>query len=251
MTHQHWNPEDYARHAGFVAVNGESLIDVLSPRPGERVLDLGCGDGRLTVKLVEAGCEIVGVDASVAQIEAAQRLGLDARVVDACHLPFDREFDAVFSNAVLHWIKDVDAVLGAVFRSLKCGGRFVGEMGADGNVATVRNAIHDELIERGLDPLALDPWYFPTVHEYRQRLEVAGFVVAEIERFPRPARLVTNIAGWLEAFAGPFVEPLPEPERPAFFAAVQRRTEASLQRPDGTWELSDYIRLRFSATKPA
>lgn len=251
MTHQHWNPQEYARHAGFVAVNGESLVDVLSPRPGERVLDLGCGDGRLTAKLVAAGCEVVGVDASAAQIEAAQRLGLDARVVDACRLPFDGEFDAVFSNAVLHWIKDADAVLAGVFRSLKPGGRFVAEMGGNGNVATVRDAIHAELTERGVDPLALDPWYFPTVDDYRRRLEATGFVVTTIERFPRPTRLMTNITGWLETFAGPFVEPIPEPERPGFFTAVQRRTETSLRRSDGTWELSDYIRLRFFATKPA
>lgn len=250
MAHHHWNPEEYARHAGFVAVNGESLIDLLSPRPDERILDLGCGDGRLTVKLVESGCAVVGVDASAEQVEAARQHGLDARTVDACRLPFDGEFDAVLSNAVLHWIKDADAVLAGVFRSLRSGGRFVAEMGGAGNVATVRGAIHAELRERGIDPQPLDPWYFPTADEYRQRLESAGFFVESIEHFPRSTVLPTNVAGWLAAFARMFTGAVPESERPAFLEAVQQRVQPSLQRADGAWLLTDYFRLRFKAVKP-
>jgi SAM-dependent methyltransferase len=250
MPEQTWNPDRYARHAGFVPVNGESLIEWLAPRAGERILDLGCGDGKLTAKLAEAGCSVVGVDASAEQIEVARRLGLDARVADGRRLPFAGEFDAVFSNAALHWMKEPDAVAAGVFRSLKPGGRFVGEMGGAGNVATVRRAVHDELRRRDVDPEPLDPWYFPTPEEYRSRLEAAGFVVGRIELFPKPTQLPTDIAGWLETFAGSFAAALPEPDRAGFFAAVQERVRPALRRPDGTWWLTDYTRLRFAAVRP-
>ena len=134
---QHWDPERYSRVAGFVPALGQPVVDLLAPKPGERILDLGCGDGPLTLKLQELGAHVVGVDASPDQIAAAQRLGLDARVVDAHDLRLPPAFDAVFSNAALHWMKKPDAVIAGVWRALKPGGRFVGEMGAAGNVGTV------------------------------------------------------------------------------------------------------------------
>lgn len=250
MAAQHWDPARYAHHAGFVPVNGESLIEWLAPRPGERILDLGCGDGRLTAKLAEAGCEVVAVDSSPEQITAAREAGLDGRVVDGAALPFDAEFDAVFSNAALHWMKDADAVAAGVFRSLKPGGRFVGEMGGAGNVAAVRDALHADLSARGIDPVPLDPWYFPSPEEYRGRLEAAGFQVLRVEHFLRPTDLPTDVAGWLETFAGSFAGALAERDRPGFFAAVQERVRPALSQPDGTWRLSDYTRLRFIAVRP-
>ena len=152
---------------------------------------------------------------------------------------------------MLHWIKDQKTVLKNVYQSLKPGGRFVGEMGGVGTVATVREAIHAELQDRGIDPWTLDPWYFPTVEEYRRNLESAGFEVHCVERFSRPTRLLTDIEGWLATFAGPFVEPIFPQERAGFYAGVRRRTESSMRRPDGYWELNDYFRLQFSAIKPA
>lgn len=251
MTMQTWNPADYARHAGFVPVNGESLLTGwLAPRPGERVLDLGCGDGRLMAKLVEVGCEVVGVDSSPEQVAAARQAGLDARVIDARELPFTAEFDAVFSNAALHWIKEADAVAVSVYRSLRPSGRFVGEMGGAGNVETIRAALHEELRGHGIDPEPLDPWYFPPPEEYRACLRAAGFDVARVEHFPRPVQLPTDVAGWLETFAGSFASALPRMERPRFFAAVQERVAPKLRQADGTWRLTDYTRLRFAAAKP-
>jgi hypothetical protein len=147
-------------------------------------------------------------------------------------------------------MKEPDAVAAGVFRSLKPGGRFVGEMGGVGNVATIRRAVHDELHRRGVDPESLDPWYFPTPEEYRSRLEAAGFVVGRIELFPKPTQLPTDIAGWLETFAGSFAAALPEPDRAGFFVAVQERVRPALRRPDGTWWLTDYTRLRFAAVRP-
>ena len=250
MSAQRWDPVRYARHASFVAVNGESVLEWLALRPGERILDLGCGDGRLTLKLAEAACDVVGVDASPEQIEAARRLGLNAQFADARSLPFRDEFDVVFSNATLHWVKDARAAAASVFNSLRPGGRFVGEMGGAGNVAAIRNALHDELGHRGIDPVPLDPWYFPTPDEYRRVLEDAGFRVLRIAIIPRPTTLPTDLAGWLETFAGSFAAALPEADRTALFAAVQERVRPALQQADGSWCLADYTRVRFAALKP-
>lgn len=250
MLQDHWNPDRYSRECAFVARNGETLIEWLAPRPGERILDLGCGDGTLTAKLVEQGCDVIGVDASPQQVAAAKRLGLNAVVADGAALPFDARFDAVFSNAALHWMKQPEPVIEGVFRSLRPGGRFVAEFGAQGNVATIRNAIHAELRLRGIDPEDLDPWYFPSEEEYRGRLEAAGFRVLRIEAFPRPTRLLSDVVGWLRVFAGPFTRALREADVEPFLAGVQDRARPGLRQPDGSWWLTDYERLRFAAAKP-
>src|SRR5229473_5217581 len=133
---QEWNSSRYAENARFVSDLGQAVFDLLSPRRGERILDLGCGDGALTEKIVAAGAQVVGVDASSDMVSAAKRLGLDARVMDAHNLGFNSEFDAVFSNAAMHWMKhDPDAVIQGVCRALKPGGRFATEMGGHGCVA--------------------------------------------------------------------------------------------------------------------
>ena len=133
-TNQSWDPDAYARNARFVSDLGAPVVELLAPLAGERILDLGCGDGALTIKLVELECEVVGVDASAPQVEAARRLGLDARVADGARLGFNAEFDAVFSNAAIHWMKPPDDVIASVWRALRPGGRFVGEFGGHGCV---------------------------------------------------------------------------------------------------------------------
>ena len=183
---QHWDPESYAAHARFVSDLGAPVVDLLAPQPGERILDLGCGDGALTERLRNAGCLVVGVDSSPEQVWAALERGLDARIVDALELPFDEEFDAVFSNAVLHWIRDADAAIDGVWKALRPGGRFVAECGGAGCVASVRECFAEALGARGVDGAAADPWYFPTEDDYRARLERRGFRVDSIQRFPRP-----------------------------------------------------------------
>ena len=137
---QHWNPEQYGKNARFVSDLGMPVVDLLSPQSGERILDLGCGDGALSLKLVELGCKVVGVDSSAEMIRAAHSLGLDAHVVDGQSLPYDNEFDAVFSNAALHWMKEPEKVIAGVWRALRPGGRFVGEFGGYGNAATIFTA---------------------------------------------------------------------------------------------------------------
>lgn len=245
---QHWDPARYRAEAGFVAELGLPVVDWLSPVAGERILDLGCGEGALTAKLAALGCTVVGVDASPDQIATARAEGLDAHVMDGQALTFEHEFDAVFSNAALHWMKrDPDAVIAGVARALKPGGRFVAEFGGAGNVATIRDALHAELTARGVDPATRDPWYFPTAEAYAARLEARGFAVERIELFARPTPLPGDVTGWLATFAESFTNALPEGDRPATLAAVRARVADRLHDPaSGDWQ-ADYVRLRVAA----
>jgi SAM-dependent methyltransferase len=229
---------------------GAPLLDWLAPQAGERVLDLGCGDGALTEKLVAAGCSVVGADASPEFVAAARARGLDARLADGQALPFDDEFDAVFSNAALHWMKrNPDAVLAGVARALKAGGRFVAEMGGAGNVASIRGALHDAVAQRGFDAGAADPWFFPTAEDYRARLLAAGFAVERLELFARPTPLPGDVQGWLRTFAQAFLEILPAADRAAVLEQVQEALRPRLS-TGGLWT-ADYVRLRFIVRKKA
>lgn len=247
---QPWRAADYARHGGFVPELGVALIAWLAPQAGECILDLGCGDGVLTEKLVATGATVRAVDASPGMVAAARARGLDARVMDAHALPFSTEFDAVFSNAALHWMKrDPDAVLAGVFRALRPGGRFVGELGARGNCAQVRDALCAAFAARGMDARAFDPWYFPAPEDYRKRLQDAGFTVRRLERFERPTRLPGDVTGWLETFGGSFTAYLAAGQRHAVLAEMRTRLEPRLLW-NGGWRL-DYVRLRFEVVRVA
>jgi SAM-dependent methyltransferase len=245
---QTWDPERYARNARFVSDLGAPVVELLAARAGERILDLGCGDGALTAKLAAMGCQVIAVDASAAQIEAARKLGLEAHVIDAENLPFDREFDAVFSNAALHWMRNPDKVIAGVHRALKSTGRFVAEMGGYGCVATIKDALVAALNRRGINGEAASPWYFPTVEDYSQRLTSGGFAITYIALIPRPTPLPGDVTNWLETFAESFTAPLPAADRPAFLAEVQESLRPRLCDAQGQWT-ADYVRLRFSATK--
>jgi trans-aconitate methyltransferase len=247
-TAQTWDPASYARNARFVSDLGSPLLELLAPKPGERILDLGCGDGVLTKKLVDMGCEVVAVDSSVPQVEAARKLGLNAHVISGEDLPYNEEFDAVFSNAVLHWIKRADAMIAGVYRSLKPGGRFVAECGGYGCVHKIRTALVQALERRGFDGEARVPWYFPTPGDYATRLERAGFRVDSIALIPRPTPLPGDIVGWLETFALNFFQGLSDETRSEYLQEVRMVLEPQLRDADGTW-VADYVRLRFAATK--
>ncbi|HEU4708032.1 MAG TPA: class I SAM-dependent methyltransferase [Methylophilaceae bacterium] len=245
---QFWDPQQYAENARFVSDLGMSVVELLAPQPGERILDLGCGDGALTVKLQALGCNVLGVDASVSMVEAARKLGLDARVMDGRALPFQSEFDAVFSNAALHWMPDPEAVIVGVWRALKPGGRFVGEFGGHGNVAKIVSTQQQVLTEHGFS--AENPWFFPRPEEYQQLLETQGFRVLSIQLVPRPTRLPGDISGWLRTFGHQFLEHLRQSDRDSVLSAAVGRLRPQLCDATGAW-YADYVRLRFHAVRPA
>jgi SAM-dependent methyltransferase len=247
---QVWDPARYARNARFVADLGVPLLDLLALKPGMRILDLGCGDGALTERIVQAGAFVVGVDASPEQVAAAKLRGLDARVADGAALGFTKEFDAVFSNAALHWMRASESVIAGIWRALKPGGRFVAELGGFGNVGALRTALHDALARRSIDATARDPWFFPTADEYRAQLERGGFEVGDIALIPRPTPLPGDIGDWLDTFAGHFLGGFDPAERAVVVNEVREAVRPALQRPDGAWH-ADYVRLRVVARKQA
>lgn len=246
---QQWNPGQYAEHASFVSELGMPVVELLSPHPGERILDLGCGDGALSAKLAALGCTVVGVDASEEMAMAARARGVDAHAMDGQALCFDSVFDAVFSNAALHWMKENPAaVIDGVWRALRPGGRFVGEFGGTGNVAAIVAALDSALAARGL--AVASPWFFPSAETYRALLEARGFVVESITLMPRPTPLPGAVNGWLETFSHTFLAALPVTERQNFIAEVADALRPALCDADGNWT-ADYVRLRFFALKPA
>ncbi len=217
---QQWNAQDYAIDAGFVPLLGGVVSRLLEPRAGERILDLGCGDGVLSTELALSGARIHGVDASPELVVAARARGVDAQVMDGHALSFDSEFDAVFSNAALHWMTTPDRVLEGVRRALRPGGRFVAEFGGHGNVADA----------------------------YADRLRQHGFQVQLIECTPRPTALPTGVAGWLRVFAAPLLDDLPAEARATVREAATALL-AELPRNAAGQPLADYVRLRVLARR--
>lgn len=243
---QQWQAEGYARHARFVANLAHPVVDLLAPKPGEKILDLGCGDGALSLVIAERGATVKGIDSSSALLAAAQAAGLSAILGDAVALPFNKAFDAVFSNAVLHWVLDAEAAIASVARALRPGGRFVGEFGGHGNVAAIIVALRAVARKYGLDESQVSPWFFPTPAEYTALLERGGFQVDYIELIPRPTPLPTGIAGWLETFRGPYFAVLAAESRTAIRQEVIDLLAPVLRDTKGNWT-ADYVRLRFAA----
>jgi SAM-dependent methyltransferase len=252
-----WSPADYANNAAFVPALGAPAVALLDPQPGELILDLGCGDGVLTQKIVDAGARVIGLDASPDMVEAARSRGIDAFVADAQALDLAGQairfgqFDAAFSNAALHWMLDPEAVAFGVASVLRAGGRFVGEMGGHGNIAALRRAIRAELAGRGYPVPAEDPQWYPDVQSFTAVYAAAGFEQIEASLIPRETPLPNGIARWVLTFRSGWLDvaKVPEAEQADVAAAVERRLESLLRRPDGSW-FADYVRLRFSMRKP-
>ena len=247
LSDQEWDPHKYAANARFVSDLGAAAVQLLDPQPDETILDLGCGDGALTLKLTRYGCRITGVDSSVTMIAAAKALGLDAIVADGHKLDYVDKFDAVFSNAALHWMPNPEEVIHGVWNALKPGGRFVGEFGGFGNIAKIIAALEAQLSMRGISPD--NPWFFPTSEQYSELLTGRGFKVASIELAPRMTPLPGDIAAWLETFAHSYTSILPVEERSNYICEVVEMLRPVLFDTNECWH-ADYVRLRFAAIKP-
>jgi trans-aconitate methyltransferase len=242
-----WDPQAYAKNARFVADLAQPLLELLAPKNDEIIMDLGCGDGALTEKIARE-VTVVGTDASFAQARAAKDRGLSIVVVDGHHLCFKPQFDAVFTNAALHWMEHPGKVVEGVWQCLKTGGRFVGEFGAKGNVETVRSALHAALRRRAVDPLAVDPWYYPSAEDFSNLLVNSSFTVRYIEIIQRPTQLPGELLNWMEIFAQPFTNAVEKVHRQSFLDEVSQRCETELRDEEGRWRI-DYVRLRFAAVK--
>jgi trans-aconitate methyltransferase len=238
-----WDADDYARVGGFVAELGGAALDLLDPQPGDHILDIGCGDGTLTEKIVERGATVVGIDNSLSMVAAAKARGLDARLMDAAELKFAEAFDAAFSNATLHWVLDKERAARAIWFALKFGGRFAGEMGGEGNLKMLREALDDVLVTRGFGPPTYAANWYPTPEEFIAVYENAGFKDIDARLIERPTLLEHGVAAWVMTFRKGWLDraKVPEEERAEIAAAVADRV--------GT-NVADYVRLRFTMRKP-
>ncbi len=241
-----WDPHLYAKQGGFVPELGRSLLDLIEDLPGSRVLDLGCGDGVLTTRLVEAGASVTGLDSSPAMVEAAQASGLDVRLGDGQALEFVDEFDVVFTNAALHWMPQTESVLDGVVRALRPGGQFVGECGGHGNIAAIATALRAVGADYAINENQLNPWTFLTAEHFAGLLKHRGFRISLCVLFPRPTLLPQDIEGWLKTFASSALSAVPLEAQGQFLQRVRRLLEPSLRDLKGRWT-ADYVRLRFVA----
>jgi SAM-dependent methyltransferase len=247
-----WDAGAYDAAHSYVFTLAADLIDVLAPAPGERVLDVGCGTGHLTAKIANAGATVVGVDASPEMVARARANypAIDFRVGDVTDLKLDETFDAVFSNATLHWVRRADAAAEGMLRALRPGGRFVAEFGGAGNVGRVSRAIAAGLAAVGAPAFeSLDPWYFPTIGQYAAVLERVGFEVTFARLFDRPTLVEGGLRRWIEMFGSAFLATVPAERREAFFAEAERAASGALFREGQCY--ADYRRLRVNARRPA
>ena len=247
-----WNTTLYEGRHNFVWQYGENVLELLSPQPDERILDLGCGTGQLTEKIALAGAEVLGIDRAASMIEKARQNypQLQFAVADARDFQVEQPFDAVFSNAVLHWIPEVDAVIRCIYQALKPGGRFVAEFGGKGNVKAIALALDRVLNTFGYASDDAIAWYFPSIGEYATRLEQQGFDVTHAVIFDRPTPLENGDAGmanWIRMFGSRFLEKLSNAQQTEVIQAIEHDLKPTLYR-DGKW-WADYRRIRVVARK--
>jgi trans-aconitate methyltransferase len=245
-----WDAGLYDEKHSFVWKMAAGVMELLDARPGERILDLGCGTGHLTSKLAEAGAHVVGIDRSPEMILHAreQYPSLRFETMDAREITLDGSFDAVFSNATLHWIKEPIRVLEGIRNVLRPGGRFVAEFGGKGNTGEFLHAVARAWSKLGLAGPAPHPWYYPSISEYAGLLEQHGFEVTYAILFDRPTPLEDGERGlrnWMDMFGATLVEGLPEATQSNLKDEIERQLRPSLFR-DGHWVM-DYRRLRVAA----
>lgn len=248
-----WDAASYQDKHSFVWQYGEDLLQLLNPQPGEFILDLGCGTGQLTEKIAQFGAEVRGTDNSATMIEKARKNypHLNFDVADARNFQVDKPLDAVFSNAVLHWVKEPEAAIACIHQALKSEGRFVAEFGGKGNIQQILAALYNALENLGIsNPQTLNPWYFPSIGEYVTILEAQGFDVIYAALFNRPTPLTEGKAGmanWIWMFADAFLVGLTSEEQTQVICEVENLLQEKLYH-QGTWT-ADYRRIRIVANK--
>lgn len=250
MPENRWDTKLYESKHAFVWQYGADVVELLSPAPHERILDLGCGTGQLTAKIALAGCEVLGIDQDAAMIEKARQNypDLSFAIADAKNFQVEGQFDAVFSNAVLHWIPESDAVIRCVYQALKPGGRFVVEFGGKGNIQAIAKAL-TSVDTLGYASQTISPWYFPSIGEYATQLEQQGFDVTYAVLLDRPTALEGNagMRNWIEMFASRLLEKLSSQQQTEVIQAIEDQLKPTLYR-DGKW-WADYRRIRTVAIK--
>jgi SAM-dependent methyltransferase len=245
---QTWDAQAYGQNGAFVHELAGGVLEWLNAQPGEHILDLGCGDGQFTQRIAATGAMVQGVDASPEMVAAARSRGILADEASAESLPYSScSFDAVCSNAALHWMRDQDAVLAEVRRVLKPGGRFVAEMGGHGNIAAIRVALMAVLAHHGYGDREDGVNYYPTAESYTRRLARKLLHVERLALIPRPTLLPeTGMTGWLRTFRRGVLEGLPEEVRETVVSETEELLAPALRDEEGNW-VADYVRLRFIA----
>jgi len=243
----HWNPKTYNKHTAFVSQLALPVVDLLNPKEGERVLDVGCGDGTLAVEMERRGAKVIGVDMSAEMVEACYANGIDAYVGSVTDLSYENAFDSVFSNAMLHWVKDARGAVQNIAKSLKMGGVFVCEFGGEGNAYHLVSAMQEVFAHHPEFGAFNNPWYFPSVEDYKALLESEGFNVAYIEIIPRPTPM-DDIGNWLDIFANGVTSHLSAEAYAVFKREAIAILKTTIYSEKEGWML-DYKRLRVKAVK--
>ena len=252
MPENTWDTELYDQKHAFVFEFGKGLVTLLDPQPGERILDIGCGTGHLTGEIAARGAHAIGIDSSPDMIEAAREAypRLKFQVEDAQNFAFPEQFDAIFSNATLHWINEPEKAVQCIAAALKPGGRLVAEFGGYGNVATILTATQEAIEELEGDWVESGGWYFPSIGEYASLLEKHGLETRSALLYDRPTRLEDGKRGlrnWLNMFGERLFEGLESDIKERALAQVEERTRSKLFK-DGYW-FADYRRIRLVAYK--
>lgn len=252
ITKDHWNADLYDQNHSFVSKYGNNLIELLAAKQGEKILDLGCGTGDLAKKLDDVGVNIVGVDKSQNMVTQAlsKYPHIKFMVRDATDLRYHNEFDAVFSNATLHWVKQPKQALSCIYQSLKPGGRFVAEFGGKGNVQTITDEIIHQMKQSGIEyNMEQFPWYYPSIAEYPALMEEVGYRVTSAEHFDRPTLLdgENGLKNWIEMFGSHLFEGIDENQKDYIITKVENHLKEVLYK-DGKW-IADYKRIRVIGIK--
>jgi len=242
-----WDANKYKKHADFVSNLAFPVVELLNPKENERILDLGCGEGTLALEIKRLGADVLGIDLNENMVEKAKSKGIDAQIMSATNLDFENEFDAVFSNAVLHWVKESELAIQKINKSLKQDGRFIAEFGGYGNIKNLTNAMQEVFDNNPSWGAFNNPWYFLSDLEYKKLLEKNGFKVEYIELIQRPTP-IDDITNWLDVFANGITKNLTDEQKIKFKEEVKEILKPKQYSKKDGWS-ADYVRLRLKAKK--